>query len=143
MHLFFQTSFALWAMPLIPSAVLICVCFDMKGQEGRSFLRDALKRARCSLKVVSEESGASLKKEVGDGGCTRRNKVKLLEMSCCSFLCKVCSDGEAGCSKRCQTEDSFDGGPVAAEDGVPLSVIQFHKSIPSPVIFYPAVKGSI
>lgn len=46
-----------------------------------------------------------------------------------SLLCKVCSDGEAGCPECCHAEDRLNGGPGATEDGVPLSVIQLHKGL--------------
>lgn len=47
----------------------------------------------------------------------------------CSLLCKVRSDGDASRSKRSQAKDSLDGRPVATEDGLLLSVVQFHKRI--------------
>lgn len=35
-----EISSALWAVPPVPSPVLICVCFDVKGLEGGTFLRE-------------------------------------------------------------------------------------------------------
>ena len=96
---------------------------------------------RKSLKVVSEGSGASLKgkrrgtwrvgeeeeeeeeedeKESHAGRGRRRAR---------SLLRKVRSDGEAGCPERSHAEDRLDGGPGAAEDGVPLPVVQLDKGL--------------
>lgn len=46
-----------------------------------------------------------------------------------SLLCKVRSDGEAGRPECGHAENGLDGGPRAAEDGVPLPVIQLHKGL--------------
>lgn len=108
-------------MHLVPLVVLICVCFDTKGRgRGEFFCEKALKRARFgSLKVVSEGSGASLKgnRKVGRGiGGRVEDGVELIEKRTHSLLREICSDGEARCPERSQTEDCLDGGPGATED---------------------------
>lgn len=84
-----------------------------------------------SLKVVSEGSGASLKKGEarGEGGGCWESKVELKDCGTHSLLRKVRSDGEASRPERGQAEDRLDGGPGATEDGLPLSVVQLHKGI--------------
>lgn len=42
---------------------------------------------------------------------------------------EVRSDGDAGRPERSKAEDGFDGGPVAAEDGLLMPVVQFHEGI--------------
>lgn len=111
-----------------------------RGREEGVFSGRGFEEIQKSLKVVSEGSGASLKKVQGGGKKRRRGtrkkrrkmlrwKVELIEKRPCSLLCKVCSDGEAGRSERSQAENCLDGGPGATEDGVPLSVVQLHKCI--------------
>lgn len=46
-----------------------------------------------------------------------------------SLLREVRADGEAGGPESSQTEDGPDGGPGAAEEGVPLPVVQLHKGV--------------
>lgn len=46
-----------------------------------------------------------------------------------SLLCKVRSDGEAGGPQCSHAKHRLDGGPGAAEERVPLSVIELHEGI--------------
>lgn len=101
-----------------------------RGEKEGVFLRGGFEESqiRKSLKVVSEESGASLKgKRRGTRKRSRRNKRG--SGGACSLLCKVCSDSETGCPECSHAEDRLNGGPGATEDRVPLSVIQLHKCI--------------
>lgn len=50
-------------------------------------------------------------------------------MEAASLLCKVRSNGEAGRPESGHAEDRLDGGPRAAEDRVPLSVVQLHEGL--------------
>lgn len=112
-----------------------------RGREEGVFSGRGFEEIQKSLKVVSEGSGASLKKVQGGGKKKKERhqekeeedaemkKVELIEKRPCSLLCKVCTDGEAGRSERSQAENCLDGGPGATEDGVPLSVVQLHKCI--------------
>lgn len=92
-----------------------------RGEEEGCFCEEALKRARFgSLKVVSEGSGASLKrkqkKEEEEEEGRVENEVELIEKTTHSLLREICSDGEARRPECGQTEDCLDGGPGATED---------------------------
>lgn len=58
---------------------------------------------------------------VGGGGGWR--------LEAASLLCKVRSDGEAGRPQCRHAKHRLDGGPRAAEDRVPLPVVEIHKGL--------------
>lgn len=64
-----------------------------------------------------------------------RNKSKRMELEGyrererLSLLCKVRPDGDACRPKRSKAKDRLDGRPVAAQNGLLLSVVQFHKCL--------------
>ena len=98
----------------------VCVCGGALKASRSESLRGCLGGGRCIFKS---------KKGERRGTRWRRRKGGRRGEAAHSLLCKVRSDGEAGSPQCSHPKHRLDGGPGAAEERVPLSVIELHEGV--------------